>query len=230
MPALSFYIGTEYEKVQQTPYLVEETIPIVSDVQPQSDAIVNAPVVNTVSPSMTTDNGTTKTFTSYTYGYSIEYPHMFDSDTQKEASADFDGIDTSTMFFINYPSQNFVGTNVGRISVFAGAKNIDENACYNTIYGNTIAAPAEKTIVVKNGITYHLVAYSEAAAGSVYDTYRYSTMHNNLCYQIYAVAHSSNDITDYNQNNPNAPITKYDPKKLLLPIFNHMVDTLVFKK
>ncbi|HEX9061738.1 MAG TPA: hypothetical protein VF941_16285, partial [Clostridia bacterium] len=192
--------------------------PTGKDYQPQSNASSGT--------SISANIAGWKIYTNSKYGFSLQYPQSFSTDANKAASGDFDGIDTSNMFLVNYPTESFKGTNLASATIFAGVKNVDENTCFYTLYGNSTnneTITQKDTVVVKNGITYHYVSSTEGAAGSSYSTYRYSTMHNNTCYQLYLVAHSSNNIEE-------SGVTRYNPQKTILPIFNQLVGSLAFSK
>lgn len=162
--------------------------------------------------SVSDETASWKTYKNEVYGYQIQYPATFDDDKKfHPVTGYFDRIDQANMLLVNYPTNP--------ATIYVGAENSNETTCFETVYDN----PVE--IIERNGITYRRIIVSDGAAGTSYYTYRYSTMHNGLCYRIGLVIALST-VSDNRMDD----IAIEDMKKETISVFDKIVDTFQFFK
>jgi hypothetical protein len=126
------------------------------------------------------------------------------------------------MLAFTFPNEFYKGTNLLAVTVFAGAKQASQKECTEVLGGSI---QSEK--FTHNSEVFTIGASKEGAAGSSYDTLRYSIVHNGLCYQVTMVARSFNDVTGYNELHPDIPVVQFDTKKLDA-MFTQIFETFTF--
>ncbi len=171
------------------------------------------------------------TYTNNKYKFTIEYPDNFSivpKETASNTASNLDNLDTTDILIAEFPRDNFKGTNLASVQFVAGAKKVTENICKDIVNGNSVSNYPEATsedVKIKD-IIFNKVRVVEGAAGNFYETIRYSTYENGVCYELIGLAHS-NDINIIKETNPNAVQYSDD---LFVPDLKKVVSFFKFDK
>ncbi len=115
-----------------------------------------------------------KTYSDEKYGYSIRYPENFEINTENEMT---ERKDPGTSVKFVFP-ESFVKT-LPEATVSVSAQ---PGVCANLVQANNGVKKQES--VTKNSLVYDVYTLEEGAAGSIYSTIYYTTVKNNICYQV----------------------------------------------
>ena len=211
LPFVGFWLGIDYGKT-----LVASSTPITT------------PTISTTSGYYSTPSEW-QTDQRTDAGFSFSYPLDFSVD-------DNYGTTQTTDWRLN--SNNEPGLLLATLSIpsafepqtnFAGAKltigkSFTKNAVANCLQPDQSGGPATTaTTQTINGTNFSVFTFSDAAAGSIYDTMSYRTVQNGACYAIEYTIHSSqiaNYPVQYN-------LKPYD-QAVVTDVLNRIVGTFSF--
>jgi len=188
VPFVGFYLGVQYGKML-TPFLV-------------SPEAVQAPVVVTAGASYYSDPTEWQVDeNNANAGFSIAYPIDFNAQDGSEATASqnwqIGSTSTGNVYFtLVIPKAFEPQTNLvdATLTIGSSKKKSAVTQCLNaTPTGGSMTATS--TAVV-NGNAFTVFQSSDAAAGNLYQTTSYRTVHNGQCYAIEYTIHSS-QIANY---------------------------------
>jgi hypothetical protein len=164
-------------------------------------------------------------YTNTIYKFSLIYPITMTL-VPKDQVVNLDGLDSRDIFIRDMSRETFSGTNLNEVRIIAGAKNSDPNTCTNIIYGNNVKSYDSffQEQIKINDYVFNKTKVREAGVGNIFDTTRYSTYQQGICYELLAVAKSTNLLL-IQETDPT--IKQYD-ESLFIPLFEHIVASFKF--
>lgn len=175
------------------------------DMNPIKNTPLNTPVAV---PEKTT------TYTNTEHTFSLAYPKEFSLANAETVEAQQQVVIVTIPRSVQ-PKTNFSGASVGV------AVQSDEESVQNCLIDpNGVGRATQKTI---NGTVFSVSKSADAGAGNYYDSVEYRAVHNNSCYVITSVVHSTN-IGNYS---PDQGITVFDAG-LVTKIIDSIVTTFHF--
>lgn len=168
---------------------------------------------------------TTAVYENTTEGFSFSYPKEFnlaDEETLSNQSWDFNSTSAGNLLVrVLIPKSIEPNTNFGEavFDVGVSTSSIDIKNCLVPPIGNFV----EVSTSTINGENYTVFNYSDAGAGNRYDIESLRAIHNNQCFVLESMIHSSN-IGNYS---PDQGIKEFD-RNFVNSILNNIVSTFKF--
>ncbi len=193
LPFLGFYLGYRYGIVQMS-------APVIVLTSPRGDATAIDEISSTSSWA---------TFQSDKYGFSFRYPMELEMMNpvgmwKYFASATSTGVQVVKL---EVPKIFEPGTNFGdaEFNVGVSSASSDMQDCFLPMNGE-----AASSTLYLNGTTFYGFAGEDAGAGNYYQVESYRAVHDNACYDIDMIVHSTN-LANYP---PEFGLKQFDENKI----------------